>query len=214
METERVKLREPNRLNVFVSHLWERDQIYWRLTGILRALLGSALVDHSIPTSAALKLMSCGPQALEEERGLQRAHLAICEERLRLELEHQTEESRELEAMRSWIADGSGAVAAQASLARQERRVADPIANGIGQRQLPSESSTCRTSAGERLERLPMMNMSVLLRQSPRGSRSCEPRRETSSHCGTRFVLVCIACPHWNNIGIRRTTTNMNMKTS
>jgi len=139
METERVKLREPNRLNVFVSHLWERDQIYWRLTGILRALLGSALVDHSIPTSAALKLMSCGPQALEEERGLQRAHLAICEERLRLELEHQTEESRELEAMRSWIADGSGAVAAQASLARQERRVADPIANGIGQRQLPSE---------------------------------------------------------------------------
>jgi len=126
---------------MFVSHLWERDHVYWRLVGVLKSILGSALVDHSIPTSGALKLMSCGPQALEEERALQSSHITFCEERLRLELERQTQQNRELDAMRSRMVEGRAGLAAQASLLGQERRVSEPIAHGIGQRQLPSEIS-------------------------------------------------------------------------
>ncbi len=72
--------REPNKLHVFISHIWARDSAYRALVCVLERMFRDCLVDHSIPTAAALELMSTGAEALRQEEQLQHAHLAKCRE--------------------------------------------------------------------------------------------------------------------------------------
>ena len=105
MNTLPVTPSEPNKLHVFVSHMWVRDDAYRKLVGLLEHMFGESLVDHSIPIAAALRLMSSGPQALEEEQQLQHTHLKTCTDQLQAESDRRADLSKQVSDLKRHLND-------------------------------------------------------------------------------------------------------------
>lgn len=137
----RPSLSESDRLQVFVSHLWERNDAYEQLASLLRAMFGESLVDHSIPKTAALRLMSSGPQALEEERQLQQAHIETVTLRLAAEVQQEEMRTEQLRALEQEISASTAAADLRKEVQELETQLSNPEPLFLGQRGLRAKQA-------------------------------------------------------------------------
>jgi hypothetical protein len=134
MSIQTVEPREPEKLHVFVSHVWARDASYVRLVQILERLLGQRLVNHSVPTAEALHLLSAGPEAASQERSLQAQHLSYCREQIRIRTEQNSRLQVDLSNRRQQFSRIQSGLRAVDEIPKVEAKIRNGPQIGLGER--------------------------------------------------------------------------------
>ncbi|MDM0050616.1 hypothetical protein [Variovorax sp. J22R115] len=139
MQDTPVHVRQRNLLQIFVSHMWERDSAYLALIELLRLNFGDRVADLSVPSSEALQLMSVGRNAMEEESTLQESHLRLSAGDRGILFRQIFEVSNEMDAAHERVRAQERGARLQRLLREAEERIALGKMSGLGSRRLESE---------------------------------------------------------------------------
>lgn len=134
MSIQNIKLREPGRVHVFISHIWARDSSYLRLVDILHQLLGQSFINLSIPTKEALTLLSVGSGAMAEERLLQNRHLEYCQDQIELMKQQINKVQIELSNFEQRMSCLQRGIRATSEIPKVEARISNSRESGLGER--------------------------------------------------------------------------------